>query len=313
MSDAPGTAGSKEALRDVSYKDHTRDRPCVAGAVRTASTSHHPWTVQGDCLDALDCSCSGPLAKTMSTTRSTDELERQLEQLTRELELANETRSRLLVASHDLRQPLHALGLFAAQLRDHVHEPGGARIIEQIDAAVSAMNARLNVLRDVARDYSKSDEAGQPSRSAAAPMPTRGSLDAATGKLVVVIDDDPLILEGTCGLLRSWGCNVVSADSVAALTALIDRQRLPDLIISDLHLSNGETGIDAIAALRKASRNTIPAFLVSADTSADATREAQTNGYHLLPKPVDPMSLRAILGRMLKRGRTPGDVQREFE
>jgi CheY-like chemotaxis protein len=102
---------------------------------------------------------------------------------------------------------------------------------------------------------------------------------------------------------------VVSADSVAALTALIDRQRLPDLIISDLHLSNGETGIEAIAAMRKASRNTIPAFLVSADTSADAAREALSNGYHLLAKPVEPMSLRAILGRMLKKGK-PQDAVR---
>ena len=30
-------------------------------------------------------------------------------------------------------------------------------------------------------------------------------------KLVVVIDDDPLILEATEGLLRSWGCCVVAA------------------------------------------------------------------------------------------------------
>jgi CheY-like chemotaxis protein len=213
----------------------------------------------------------------------------------------------LLVASHDLRQPLHALGLFVAQLRDHVHQPDGVRIIEQIDAAVSAMNERLNALRDVARSNSGSGEAGNPNRPAAAPTQARGLLDAVTGKLVVVIDDDPLVLEGTCGLLRSWGCSVVSADSVAALTALVDRQRLPDLIISDLHLSNGETGIDAIAAMRKASRDTIPAFLVSADTGADATQEARSNGYHLLPKPVDPMSLRAILGRMLKGKKASDD------
>jgi CheY-like chemotaxis protein len=245
----------------------------------------------------------------MNTTRSIHELERQLDQRSRELELANQTRSRLLVASHDLRQPLHALGLFVAQLRDHVPEPDGTRIMEQIDAAVSAMNERLNVLRNVAQSNSGSDEAGNPNRPAAAPTPARGLLDAVTGKLVVVIDDDPMILEGTCGLLRSWGCNVVSADSVAALAALVERQRRPDLIISDLHLSNGETGIDAIAAMRKASHDTIPAFLVSADTSADATREARSNGYHLLPKPVDPMSLRAILGRMLKGTKASDDLR----
>jgi hypothetical protein len=28
--------------------------------------------------------------------------------------------------------------------------------------------------------------------------------DGAAGRLVVVIDDDPLVLDGMCGLLRSW-------------------------------------------------------------------------------------------------------------
>ena len=33
-----------------------------------------------------------------------------------------------------------------------------------------------------------------------------------SSKLVVVIDDDPLVLEATGGLLRSWGCQVVAAE-----------------------------------------------------------------------------------------------------
>jgi CheY-like chemotaxis protein len=36
---------------------------------------------------------------------------------------------------------------------------------------------------------------------------------APVAKLVVVIDDDPLVLEATGGLLRSWGCCVVTAES----------------------------------------------------------------------------------------------------
>src|SRR5437868_4519073 len=34
---------------------------------------------------------------------------------------------------------------------------------------------------------------------------------AHKGKLVVVIDDDHLVLEATAGLLRAWGCVVVTA------------------------------------------------------------------------------------------------------
>ena len=50
-----------------------------------------------------------------------------------------------------------------------------------------------------------------PTPPAAAPL----SPDVSSGKLVVVIDDDALVLEGMGGLLRNWGCRVVAAGSVA--------------------------------------------------------------------------------------------------
>jgi CheY-like chemotaxis protein len=53
----------------------------------------------------------------------------------------------------------------------------------------------------------------------------------AVAKLAVVIDDDPLILEATGGLLQSWGCCVVTAQSCEeALVRLAKTQagRRPD-------------------------------------------------------------------------------------
>ena len=35
--------------------------------------------------------------------------------------------------------------------------------------------------------------------------------DAVRGKLIVIIDDDALVLDGMRGLLESWGCQVVAA------------------------------------------------------------------------------------------------------
>ena len=76
---------------------------------------------------------------------------------------------------------------------------------------------------------------------------------APTSKLVVVIDDDPLVLEATGGLLRSWGCHVISAESYSAALAQLTRTgRRPDLIICDYRLSEKTTGIDAIEGLRNA-------------------------------------------------------------
>ena len=117
-------------------------------------------------------------------------------------------------------------------------------------------------------------------------------------KLVVVIDDDPLILEATGGLLRSWGCCVVTAKSgEEALVRLAKTQagRRPDVIVSDYQLSRGLTGVDAIERLRSAFPNPIPALLVSGDATCSARCEVGSRGYHLLYKPVNAERLHAAL------------------
>jgi nitrate/nitrite-specific signal transduction histidine kinase len=66
-------------------------------------------------------------------------LERKVEERTHQLELANLAKSRFLAAaSHDLRQPLQALGMFVAQLQDHMKTAEGSRLVERIDVAVAA-------------------------------------------------------------------------------------------------------------------------------------------------------------------------------
>jgi CheY-like chemotaxis protein len=108
---------------------------------------------------------------------------------------------------------------------------------------------------------------------------------APVAKLVVVIDDDPLILEATGGLLQSWGCCVVTAQSCEeALVRLAKTQagRRPDVIMSDYRLSRGLTGVDAIERLRSAFPNPIPALLISADATCSARCEVGSRGYHLV-------------------------------
>lgn len=79
-------------------------------------------------------------------------LERKVEARTRQLELANVAKSRFLAAaSHDLRQPLHALGLFAAQLRGHIGTPQGQRIVEQTNDAVANMSELFDALLDISK------------------------------------------------------------------------------------------------------------------------------------------------------------------
>lgn len=139
-------------------------------------------------------------------------------------------------------------------------------------------------------------------RQTAVEAPATSALpDLARGKLVLVIDDDALVLDGMGGTLRNWGCNVMTADSEeAALAALSTRTQHPDLIISDYRLANGRTGIEAIGRLRNTLGASIPAFLISGDTAPERLRDASANGFHLLHKPVTPMRLRAVLNQLLR-------------
>jgi CheY-like chemotaxis protein len=131
--------------------------------------------------------------------------------------------------------------------------------------------------------------------------PAHPLIDASDRKLVVVIDDDSLVLEGMCGLFRNWGYHLlVAGTDDEVLAGIANRDRPPDLIVSDYHLSGGKTGIEIIEALRRKLSAEIPAFLVSGDTSPELLRQARASGYHLLHKPVDPMTLRAMVSYVLR-------------
>ena len=373
---------------------------------------------------------------------SYETLERKVEERTHQLELANLAKSRFLAtASHDLRQPLHALGLFVGQLDARLGADERTRIIGRINAAIAAMNELFNALLDISKldagvmaptltefpiahlfnriesnfveaarekglslrvvssdAWVRSDvillerillnlisnavrytscggvvvgcrkrdghlrievwdsgpgipedqrqkifgefyrlagsdrdqHAGlglglaiverlcrlldQPieltstpgkgsrfsvvmprvaarAKAADPPVTTRATLEASTGKLVVVIDDEPAILDGMGGLLRSWGCYVVTGSTDSAVLARLSKyDQPPDLIISDYRLPGGKTGVEVIEWVRANYDARIPAFLISGDTNPNSLRAARASGFHLLHKPVTPMN-----------------------
>ena len=142
--------------------------------------------------------------------------------------------------------------------------------------------------------------AAEPRGTVQLPVTLRAT-DLVRGKRVMVIDDDVLVLDGMRGILQSWGCSVQTAASgAAALASVADAGWQPDLIISDLRLTDGETGIEVIERLREALGAPVPAFVISGDTAPERLREASAGGYHLLQKPVSPMTLRTTLNRLLK-------------
>ena len=76
----------------------------------------------------------------------------QTQEAMEDAEAANRAKSRFLAAaSHDLRQPLHALGLFAAALTGHTHDAGGADLVNRITTSVASLEALFSALLDISK------------------------------------------------------------------------------------------------------------------------------------------------------------------
>ncbi len=88
-----------------------------------------------------------------------DDMERRIALATGELrakkeeaEAATLAKSRFLAAaSHDLRQPTHALGMFVTRLEQLPHDAEAAHLIASMNAAVQAMRDLLDGLLDISR------------------------------------------------------------------------------------------------------------------------------------------------------------------
>ena len=75
-----------------------------------------------------------------------------LEAARRSAEQANAAKTRFLAAaSHDLRQPMHALGLLLATLAQKVRTPQNAQLLGQIESSVDAVDSMLNSLLDISK------------------------------------------------------------------------------------------------------------------------------------------------------------------
>ncbi len=119
------------------------------------------------------------------------------------------------------------------------------------------------------------------------------SLDS---RRVLVVDDEADVRLALILLLRSWGCDVLEADShVQAVAAIEARQWQPDFALVDYRLRDGETGIAVLDWLRDHFHPDLPCAIVTGDIAADLLQEVKASGYELLHKPVSPAKLRALL------------------
>ena len=122
---------------------------------------------------------------------------------------------------------------------------------------------------------------------------------ALRGRVVVLLEDAPDVIEAMRIVFTDWGCDlVVDADAAGAIAQLRARGRRPDAIVADWRLGGSEDGLQAIERLQ-AQFGAVPAALVTGEIDATAIDVPAHLGVTVMRKPLRSSELSDWL---LRRG-----------
>ncbi|QHB83747.1 response regulator [Aeromonas veronii] len=132
----------------------------------------------------------------------------------------------------------------------------------------------------------------------AAPVVRDSQLEDVT---VLCIDNERDILTAMSTLLGRWGCEVRCAVDLAEAEELVADGFVPRLVLSDYHLDDGKTGLEALAALQRVCGDELGGIIISADRKSELQAQIRERGYGYISKPVKPLKLRALMNSLLLR------------
>ena len=135
------------------------------------------------------------------------------------------------------------------------------------------------------------------------PAPTEAEVQpmaaALAGAEIVVVDDDPDLLDLLGQLLSTEGFTVRAAASAAAALELVGAAAVrPALLLTDHNLPGGANGVQLVAAMRAALHFPLPAIILTGDVSADAATAIAGADCLRLDKPVRPDELLAAIASL---------------
>ncbi len=121
----------------------------------------------------------------------------------------------------------------------------------------------------------------------------------ANKKLILVIDDDPDILDSIKAILKANGFDVVTAMSGKEGIEAVSKSK-PDLILCDMMMERIDAGTKVAQELKKDNPN-LPIYLLSSIGTATATNiEIDKLGFNgVFQKPVNPDNLVATIKKVL--------------
>jgi two-component system, sensor histidine kinase len=126
-------------------------------------------------------------------------------------------------------------------------------------------------------------------------------MQVQTSQVVLIVEDEEPIREGLRVLLREWGYQTITAANAAeAEQAVLALEGRVDLVLSDLQLGQDTSkpgrdasldGASVVDNVRRLCGYSVPAVIVTGDTSAQAARMLAARGDPVLFKPVQPRRL----------------------
>lgn len=124
---------------------------------------------------------------------------------------------------------------------------------------------------------------------------------AATRVRVLLVEDNADVLAVTRGFLESYGYVVEVAREAAAarLLLLASSNRRYDIVLSDIVMPGGDTGLDLARWIRQERGASLPVVLATG--YSDQAQAAADAGFTILRKPYDAASLHAALADALRQ------------
>jgi two-component system, sensor histidine kinase len=191
---------------------------------------------------------------------------------------------------------------FQAAPRGHTHRGGaglGLGIVRRLSKALNipvriastvGIGTRFTIEIPISEALSLSDH---DQAASVKPPPCKG-------RRILLVEDDCSMREALKIYLQLDEHEVHTAASMAELEELLPTFEIPpDIVISDFQLGPSDRGSDAIEKIRHRFQLTLPAILLTGDTSAIPARLVNSAGIRVLNKPVDGEKLVAIVEELL--------------
>ncbi|MBX9738613.1 MAG: response regulator [Beijerinckiaceae bacterium] len=118
---------------------------------------------------------------------------------------------------------------------------------------------------------------------------------------ILIVEDEFLIALDLEDLLTGFGHDVCGIAASAEEAERMARDLKPDLVLTDISLAHGSSGLDAARFIR--ARYDIPSIFLSAQADAAVTAQTAPWSMGCLQKPCQPSKLRSTLDRAAREMR----------